>query len=191
MSQIFIINQDFMPDKEPFSVEKNIQNTLEIGELQKRVNTIKRESREEVQRTVVIIKSDGMEKNITFKVAAMFEEQGLKLVDCYIEMLTEEILKEHYSHHVNKSFFPEILQYMLRAELFIILFEGKGAIALAREISGSTDPKEALEGTVRALYGKSKAENVVHSSENEEAAGDEEKRFFPKKSKMDAIFACV
>lgn len=123
-----------------------------------------------MEKTLVLIKPDAVERNYVGKILGLYEENGLKIVDLKMLTATEELAKKHYAEHVEKPFFPELLTYITRSPIVALILEGENAIAKVREINGSTDPKEAAEGTVRNLYAVSKSENSVHASDSAESA---------------------
>ncbi len=123
-----------------------------------------------MEKTLVLIKPDAVERNYVGKILGLYEEKGLKIVELKMLTATEELAKKHYAEHVEKPFFPELLSYITRSPLVALILEGDNAIAKVREINGSTDPKEAAEGTVRNLYAVSKSENSVHASDSVESA---------------------
>lgn len=93
-------------------------------------------------------------------------------------VLTKEQLEEHYQHLKERPFFPELLAYMLSGQVVIGILEGEDAVDSVRKIVGATNPLEAQSGTIRALYGTSQTENVIHASDSVRSAADEIQRFF-------------
>ena len=126
-----------------------------------------------IERTVVLIKPDGMQKYIVGEIISRFEKAGLKLVGLKMIMLTEDILKVWYAHHADKPFFPQLVQDMMATPVVAMVLEGEGAIQKVFDICGPTDPAEAAPGTIRKDFGESKPKNVVHRSDSVEAAKKE------------------
>ncbi|OGG24651.1 nucleoside-diphosphate kinase [Candidatus Gottesmanbacteria bacterium RIFCSPLOWO2_01_FULL_43_11b] len=126
-----------------------------------------------MERTVVLIKPDGMQKYIVGEIISRFEKAGLKLVGLKMIMLTEDILKVWYAHHADKPFFPQLVQDMMATPVVAMVLEGEGAIQKVFDICGPTDPAEAAPGTIRKDFGESKPKNVVHRSDSAEAAAKE------------------
>jgi len=126
-----------------------------------------------IERTVVLIKPDGMQKYIVGEIISRFEKAGLKLVGLKMIMLTEDILKVWYAHHADKPFFPQLVQDMMATPVVAMVLEGEGAIQKVFDICGPTDPAEAAPGTIRKDFGESKPKNVVHRSDSAEAAAKE------------------
>ena len=133
-----------------------------------------------VEKTVVLIKPDGMEKHVVGEVISRFEKAGLKLVGLKMVRLTEEILKVWYAHHADKPFFPELVSDMMATPVVAMILEGDGAIQKVFDICGPTDPAEAAAGTIRKDFGESKGKNVVHRSDSAEAAQKEIDLLFKK-----------
>lgn len=126
-----------------------------------------------IERTVVLIKPDGMQKHIVGEIITRFEKAGLTLVGLKMIQLTEDILKIWYAHHADKPFFPQLMSDMMATPVVAMVLEGEGAIQIVFDICGPTDPAEAPPGTIRKDFGESKPKNVVHRSDSKEAAEKE------------------
>ena len=126
-----------------------------------------------MERTVVLIKPDGMQKKVVGQVIDRFERAGLRLVALKMIRLTEDILKIWYAHHADKQFFPQLVSDMMATPVVAMVWEGEGAIQKVFDICGVTDPAEAAPGTIRKDFGESKPKNVVHRSDSPEAAAKE------------------
>lgn len=107
-----------------------------------------------------------------------FEKAGLKVRACKMIRLTDDLLKEHYSHLADMPFFPEIVAFMQSQPVIAIALEGDGAIAQVRDLLGPTDSQAAEKGTIRGDLGTDKMRNIAHASDSEETAAAELKRFF-------------
>lgn len=125
------------------------------------------------ERTVVLIKPDGIEKHIIGKVIDRFEAAGLKIVALKMVKLTQAILDVWYAHHKDKPFFPSVSAQMMSTPVVAFVLEGDGAIQKAFDICGPTDPAQAQPGTIRRDFGTDKPHNVVHRSDSAEAAQKE------------------
>ena len=125
------------------------------------------------EQTVVLIKPDGMAKNVVGQIITKFESQGLSLKGLKMVRLTQEILNTWYAHHMDKPFFPELSSFMMSSPIVAMIVSGEGAIQKVFDICGPTDPAEATEGTIRRDFGESKGKNVVHRSDSVEAAQKE------------------
>jgi nucleoside-diphosphate kinase len=130
---------------------------------------------------LVLIKPDGVEQNIIGKVINFYEEAGLKIVDLKMERASEEVAAKHYEQHKEKKFYCELIKYITRSPLCVLVIEGEGAIEKVRKINGSTNPIKAEKGTIRNLYAKSVTENCVHASDSTESAEREISIWFNNK----------
>jgi nucleoside-diphosphate kinase len=125
------------------------------------------------ERTVVLIKPDGVAKRIIGKIIDRFETAGLRVVALKMVRLTQAILDVWYAHHKDKPFFPSLSQQMMSTPVVAFVLEGDGAIQKAFDICGPTDPADAAPGTIRKDFGTDKPHNVVHRSDSAEAAQKE------------------
>ncbi|KKU87663.1 nucleoside-diphosphate kinase [Candidatus Gottesmanbacteria bacterium RIFCSPLOWO2_01_FULL_48_11] len=125
------------------------------------------------ERTVVLIKPDGMEKHVVGQIIDRFERAGLTVVALKMVQLTQPILDQWYAHHKDKPFFPELSAGMMSCPVVAMVLEGEGAIQKVFDICGPTDPAEAAPGTIRRDFGVDKPRNVVHRSDSAEAAAKE------------------
>lgn len=130
------------------------------------------------QRTLVILKPDTIVRGISGKITDKFETRWLKLVWCKMEILWDDLIKDHYSHLLTKSFFGEIVDYMTSAPVILQVWEWPDAVEIVRRTVGSTNPTEALPGTIRWDFAVYVGKNVVHASEDLSAAEIEVERFF-------------
>lgn len=133
-----------------------------------------------MEQTLVIIKPDAVNRCLVGKVLQRFEEKGLQIKGLKMQMLKPYTLKEHYAHHKDKGFYKELIKYMSSIPSIVMVLEGKDSIAVVRKMVGSTQGREAEPGTLRGDYSVSNQSNIVHASENGEAAESEIKRFFSK-----------
>ena len=131
-----------------------------------------------IEKTLVILKPDCMEKNIAGTVIQRFEQAGLTLAACKMMQLNESILREHYDFLADKPFFPSILEYMQECPVLVMVLKGENAIATTRNLMGPTDSSVAPKGTIRGDFGKDKSRNVVHASDSPASAEKEIARFF-------------
>jgi len=131
-----------------------------------------------MQKTLIILKPDSVTRWITGKIISRLEDKWLKLVWSKMVRLTEEQLKEHYSHLADKPFFPGIVDFMTSAPVILQVWEGKDAVEVIRLMAWVTNSRQAQPGTIRWDYSMSIGNNVIHASENIEAANEEVARFF-------------
>lgn len=132
-----------------------------------------------MERTLALIKPDGVEKNLIGKIITFYEDAGLKVVALRMEQISVEFASEHYGEHKGKGFYEELITFITRSPLCAIILEGYNAVELVRKVNGATDPKGAEEGTIRRAYASDKTQNCVHSSDSVEHAKIEIARWFP------------
>jgi nucleoside-diphosphate kinase len=132
-----------------------------------------------VERTLSIIKPDAVAKNIIGAIYTRFERAGLKIVAARMTWLSRDDAQGFYAVHRERPFFSDLVDFMSSAPVMIQVLEGENAIALNRELMGTTDPKKAAPGTIRADFAESIDHNAVHGSDALETAKDEITYFFP------------
>jgi nucleoside-diphosphate kinase len=130
------------------------------------------------ERTISIIKPDGVQKNIIGEIYRRFESAGLQIVAARMLHLTREQAGEFYAVHRERPFYSDLIEYMTSGPVMVQVLEGDDAIAKNREIMGATDPSKADPGTIRADFATSIEENVVHGSDGPETARQEIGFFF-------------
>ena len=131
-----------------------------------------------IQRTLSIIKPDATSKNIIGKIIDRFEESGLKIIAGKLIHMDKEKAAGFYAEHDGKPFFPNLVEYMTSAPVFVQVLEGDNAVSKNRELMGATNPKDAEEDTIRKKYGISIDKNSVHGSDSLENAKIEIDFFF-------------
>lgn len=136
---------------------------------------------QEVQNTLAIIKPDGIKNSP--KIMEMIYKSGLKIKEYEVRMLDEEVLAEHYSHLLDKPFYPKLKEYMLSGEVVLMILEGENAVEKLRELMGPTDSTKAPKGTIRGEFGTDITYNAIHGSDSKESAKLEINRFFKQKQK--------
>lgn len=132
-------------------------------------------------KTLAIIKPDGM-KNID-KIIDMLYRNGLTIKEYKVEQLTDEILEKHYSHLLDKPFYPKLRNYMMSAPVAIMILEGENAVKKLRKLMGPTDATKAEPDTIRGKFGTDLTYNAIHGSDSDENAKIEIERFFKTKQK--------
>jgi len=130
------------------------------------------------ERTLSIIKPDGIGKNVIGEVISKLEKGGLKIVAAKMMHLREEQAQGFYAVHKERPFFNDLVSFMTSGPVMVMVLEGEGAIMKNREIMGATNPEEASPGTIRADFAKTIDENVVHGSDGPETAKTEISFFF-------------
>ena len=131
-----------------------------------------------LERTLSIVKPDGVEKNLIGEVYRRFEQAGLRIVAARMMHLTRAQAEGFYAVHRERPFFGDLCAYMTSGPVVVQVLEGEDAVSRHREIMGATDPKKAAPGTIRADLAKSIEENVVHGSDSAENAAREIAYFF-------------
>ena len=123
-----------------------------------------------MDRTFVMIKPDGVQRGLVGGIVARFESKGLKLVAARFENLPESRVTEQYKEHLSKPFFPSLKKYIMGGPCFLMVWEGRNVVAIARTLIGATNPSEALPGTIRGDFGIDIGRNVIHGSDSAESA---------------------
>lgn len=136
-----------------------------------------------IERSVVLIKPDGVERNIIGNIISCYEANGLKIVELKLIQATREIAEKHYCQHKGKDFYEELITFITRSPLCAIILKGEDAVARVRQINGATSPTDAAEGTIRHRYARSKTENCVHASDTVDSAKEEIELWFPEVKK--------
>lgn len=131
-----------------------------------------------METTLVIFKPSAVSRGIVGQVLDRFERKGLTIVGMKMMQLTEEILREHYAHLVDKPFFPSIVSSMMATPVICLALRGTDAIRVVRALTGATNGRDAAPGTIRGDYSMSNQANIVHASSCAEDAEAELKRFF-------------
>lgn len=129
------------------------------------------------EKTILIVKPDGVQRGLIGEIMRRLETKGLKIVGLKMMHLSEEKLREHYAHHVEKPFYPGLEAFMRSCPVTVICAEGRGAVAAVRLIAGVTHAGEADAGTIRGDLAMGFA-NVVHCSDSVDTAKAEVMRFF-------------
>lgn len=131
-----------------------------------------------MERTLSIIKPDGVEKNIIGKIYSRFEKAGLKIVEAKMLHLSREQAEGFYAVHKEKPWFGEVIDYMTSGPVMVQVLEGEDAINLNRKLMGATNPEDAEEGTIRKDFAESIERNAVHGSDGPDTAAVEIEYFF-------------
>ena len=135
-----------------------------------------------VEHTLAIIKPDGVRKRLIGEIVNRIEKSGLQIAAMRMELLSKREAECFYSVHREKHFFDSLTDFMSSGPLIVLVLRGEGAIARYRELMGSTNPKEAAEGTIRADFAGDVEKNVVHGSDSAKTAAEEIAYFFHRLS---------
>jgi nucleoside-diphosphate kinase len=131
-----------------------------------------------MEKSLVILKPDCVERGIIGKIISRFEQVGLRIVECKIVHLDRKVLGEHYAHIANLPFFPEIVDFMRLHPVVVMIVGGDNAVSRVRTLLGPTDSSQAPPGTIRGDFGMDKMRNIAHASDSVESASVEIMRFF-------------
>lgn len=131
-----------------------------------------------MERSLVLIKPDAMQRNLGGTIISRLEGPGLKVVALKMLHLDEALARRHYAIHADKPFFEELISYITSTPIIAAVFAGEGVVEAIRRIMGSTDPAKAEAGTIRADFGLDIQQNAVHGSDSVETAEKEVNLFF-------------
>ncbi len=132
------------------------------------------------ERTLVLVKPDGVARGLAGQVVARLEGKGLRLVAAELRTLTREVAEEHYGEHRERPFFGSLVEFITSAPLLALVVEGPRAIEAFRALAGATDPVKAGPGTIRGDFALEVQSNIVHGSDSPESATREIGLFFPQ-----------
>lgn len=138
-----------------------------------------------MERTLVLIKPDGVRRRLIGEIISRFEKKGLKIKALKMLWLTREKAEEFYSVHKGKPFFESLIEFMTSGPIIAMVLEGDKAISVVRLMIGPTDGREAAPGTIRGDYALSKSENIVHASDSPESAEREIRVIFSEEEIID------
>lgn len=138
-----------------------------------------------MEETLILLKPDAVNKRIAGKIIARFEDAGFKIRGCKMMHLDPRLLREHYAHIADKSFYPDVEKFMRSVPVIALVLEGENIVARMRDMLGVTDSRKAAPGTIRAEYGEDQMVNVAHASDSPETAAKEIRRFFSEDELFD------
>ena len=131
-----------------------------------------------IESTFVMIKPDGVRRGLVGEVISRFEKKGLRLARARLLTIDRALAERHYTEHVGKAFFEDLLAFITSGPVLAMEWSGDGAVEVARTLMGVTDPKKAAPGTIRGDFGLVVTENVVHGSDSPASAERELSLFF-------------
>ena len=133
-----------------------------------------------IERTLLLIKPDGIERRLIGEIIGRIERKGLTVVALDMRVISDELARQHYAEHDGKPFFGSLLEFITSGPLVAAIVEGPRAVAAVRQLAGATDPVEnAAPGTIRGDFGLEVQFNLVHGSDSAEAAKREIGLWFP------------
>jgi nucleoside-diphosphate kinase len=131
-----------------------------------------------VEHTFIMVKPDGVARGLVGDVISRFERKGLTLERIRSLTITEDLARNHYAEHVEKAFFPELLEFITSGPVVAMEWSGENAISVCRGLMGATNPLDAAPGTIRGDLGLVVTENIVHGSDGTDSAARELEIFF-------------
>jgi nucleoside-diphosphate kinase len=132
------------------------------------------------ERTLVLIKPDGVERRLVGEILGRIERKGLTIAALEVKAVSDELARQHYAEHEGKPFFPSLVEFITSSPVVVAILEGPRAVAAFRQIAGGTDPVEkAAPGTIRGDLGLSTQFNLVHGSDSPDSAEREIELWFP------------
>lgn len=138
-----------------------------------------------VERTLIIVKPEGVQRGLTGEVISRFEAKGFKLVGLKLIKITPELAARHYAEHEGKPFYPGLIKHITSSPVVVGVLEGPNAIGVTRAMMGPTKPWEAPAGTIRGDYAVSMGLNIIHGSDGAESAAREIANFFSADELLD------
>jgi len=138
-----------------------------------------------LERTLIIIKPDGVERLLIGSIITRFEQRGLKFVAMKLMQVSDELAREHYAVHEGKPFFEPLIDYITSAPVVVMVLEGPDAIQIARHTIGATKPGDASPGSIRGDLGLMVGRNLVHGSDSPENAATEIALWFDESELLD------
>ncbi len=131
-----------------------------------------------MERSLVLIKPDAMQRGLAGEIISRLEERGLKIVAMKMLQMDKGLAQRHYAVHEGKAFFNELVDFITSSPIIAGIFQGKDAVNLIRQTMGTTDPANALPGTIRGDFGLDIGHNLIHGSDSVESASKEITLFF-------------
>jgi len=131
-----------------------------------------------VERTFLMVKPDGVQRNLVGEIVSRFEKKGFKLVGAKLMSISQELAEQHYAEHKERPFFGDLVSFITSSPVFAMVWEGENVIQTARNMMGKTNPVEAAPGTIRGDYGVQVSQNIIHGSDSPESAVREINLFF-------------
>lgn len=131
-----------------------------------------------MERTLVLIKPDAMQRRLAGTIISRLEKRGLKIVAMKMLQMDKALAQQHYAVHKDKTFFNDLVEFIISSPIIAIVFEGEKAIDAVRQTMGTTDPVKASPGSIRGDFGLDIQQNLVHGSDSAESAAREISLFF-------------
>ncbi|MFZ3578166.1 nucleoside-diphosphate kinase [Virgibacillus sp. DJP39] len=134
-----------------------------------------------MEKTFLMVKPDGVQRNLIGEIVKRFESKGFKLVGAKLMVISDDLAKTHYGEHKERPFFGELVDFITSGPVFAMAWEGENVIKSARDMMGATNPSDATSGTIRGDYAMTVGKNIIHGSDSPESAERELNLFFDEK----------
>lgn len=131
-----------------------------------------------MERTFLMVKPDGVQRNLIGEIVGRFEKKGFQLVGSKLMQITPELAAEHYGEHKERPFFGELVDFITSGPVFAMVWEGENVISVGRLMTGATNPKESAPGTIRGDFAVTVGKNIIHGSDSADSAVREIGLFF-------------
>jgi nucleoside-diphosphate kinase len=128
---------------------------------------------EDLERTFVMVKPDGVQRGLVGDIISRFEDRGLKLVGAKLLQIDQDLAEDHYGEHEDKPFFDGLVEFITAGPVMAMVLEGQDAVSQVRTMMGETDPTESAPGTIRGDFGLDLGRNVIHGSDDEDPGANE------------------
>lgn len=138
-----------------------------------------------MERSLVLLKPDTVQRGLVGELTGRLEDKGLKIAGMKLMKVGEELAKEHYKEHLEKDFFSDLFEFITSSPIVAMVVEGEQAISVIRKMMGATNPFEADPGTIRGDYGLDLTKNLIHGSDSPESAAREIDLFFDEDEILD------
>lgn len=133
-----------------------------------------------MEKTFIMVKPDGVQRNVVGEIVRRFEQKGFKLAGAKLMQVSNELAENHYGEHKERPFFGELVDFITSGPVFAMVWEGEEVITTARTMIGATNPAEANPGSIRGDFGVTVGKNIIHGSDSSESAEREINLFFNK-----------
>lgn len=131
-----------------------------------------------MEKTFLMVKPDGVQRNLIGEIVGRFEKKGFQLVGAKLMQIPTELAEQHYGEHKERPFFGELVDFITSGPVFAMVWEGDNVIATSRLLVGATNPKESAPGTIRGDFAVTVGKNIIHGSDSPESAEREIGLFF-------------
>lgn len=133
-----------------------------------------------MQKTLVLIKPDGVERKLIGEIINFYEKKDLNIISLRMAKATRELAERHYEEHIGRPYFEQLINYITEDNICAMVLEGEGAIEIVRKINGDKDPLKVDMGSIRGKFSCNKTRNLVHASDSAENAAREISIWFPE-----------